>query len=269
MLPVGAIFFPIAALAADLEFAGSLERIAHDSILIRLADGKRVEARLPIPGTLGPETISAHYKLDDEVQITCKPKGQDKCLELKSLKFLRPPTPKERALVLGSPKPTSPPQPELEHARQVNLEPAANMPNFVADETAKRYSSPRKANPPVWKLVDTIESEIAIKGSVPTRQHVLINGKPWNIRSSWLPGINWGPLFGAEIKPVFDPECPTTVDSEGRQEVRGKQLLVYRFTSPPDGCSETAFWGGKTPHRRADWPRSCRRSWGQHGPIRR
>jgi hypothetical protein len=29
---------------------------------------------------------------------------------------------------------------ELEHARQVNLERAVSMPNFIADEVAKRYS---------------------------------------------------------------------------------------------------------------------------------
>jgi hypothetical protein len=127
----------------------------------------------------------------------------------------------------------------------VNLDRAVNMPDFVADETARRYASSRTTSPPTWKLVDTIESEITIRGRVPTRQHVLIKGKPRNIRSWWLPGINWGPLFGTEIKPVFDPECPTTIDFQGRQEVRGKQLLLYRFTSPPDGCGETTFWGGK------------------------
>jgi hypothetical protein len=35
---------------------------------------------------------------------------------------------------------------------------------------------------------------------------------------------------------VFNPEGPTTIDFEGRQEVRGKQLLAYRFASPSYGC---------------------------------
>jgi len=237
------LLLPIASLGADLEFAGSLERVLPDSLLIRLADGKRIEAKLPKAGPLAAQTITAQYKLADEVQITCKPMDLKHCTELRSIRFLRPPSPKERALVLGSPMPASPPQPELEHARQVNLDHAAKMPNFIVDETAKRYKSPRKNNPPEWKLVDTIESEITFKGSEPTRQHVRINGKPWNKPS--FPDLTWSVEFGTEIKPVFDPECPTTIDFDGRQQARGKQLLAFRFASPPDGCFGTATTGSK------------------------
>ena len=45
----------------------------------------------------------------------------------------------------------------LEHARQVNLERAANMPNFVADEIAQRYT--RHSDYSKWRLGDTIETE--------------------------------------------------------------------------------------------------------------
>jgi hypothetical protein len=96
--PLAAIFLPVAAHAADVEFTGGLERITPESILIRLADGKRIDAKLPKAGALAAETISAQYNLGDEIQITCKPMGQDQCLDLKSLKFLRPPTPRERCL---------------------------------------------------------------------------------------------------------------------------------------------------------------------------
>jgi len=44
---------------------------------------------------------------------------------------------------------------------------------------------------------------------------------------------------------VFDPECPTEIAFEGRQEARGKKLLAYIFTSPPDGCFGTATNGSK------------------------
>ncbi len=266
-ISLGLVLLPMAALAADLEFAGSLERVMPESILIRLADGTRINAKLPPKvsktgafqkpdrrngacrgriaagfeagggplrpcGALTAEAISAGFELADEVQIACKPMG-DQCLELKSIRFLRPPSPKEGALVLGSPMPASPAQPALEHARQVNLARVANMPNFVADETAKRYTASRKSNPPAWKLVDTIESEITFKGNKPTRQHIRINGKPW---SKPIPGLAWTPEFGTEIKPVFNPECPTTIDFEGRREIGGKQLRAYRFASPSYGC---------------------------------
>jgi hypothetical protein len=197
--------------------------------LIRLADGTRVEARLPKTGSLAAETISAHYKLADEVQITCKPMGEDKCLDLKSLKFLRPPTPKERALVLGTPMPASSPDAALERTRHVNLDRAANMPNFIADETAKRYTG--QVGSTEWRYLDTVESEITVKGIDVDRLHMRRNGEP---RKKPIAVASTG--FGAELKPLFDPECPTTIDSAGREEVRGRQVLVYRFSSPPDGC---------------------------------
>jgi hypothetical protein len=225
LLPV---FVPIGAFAADLEFTGSLQQVAPESILIRLADGKRIDAQLPKAGALAAEAIRAQYKLADEVRITCKPMG-DRCLTLKSLKYLRPPTPKEQALVLGTPIPASSSDPGLEHVRQVNLDRAANMPNFVADETAKRYTG--FVNSTDWGYVDTVESEITVKGIDVDRLHMRRNGQPLK---KPVPVASTG--FGAELKPLFDPECPTTIDFAGRQEVRGKQVRVYRFSSPPDGC---------------------------------
>jgi hypothetical protein len=223
------LWLPLCGFAADLEFAGGLERVNSDSILIRLADGRRIEAKLPKAGPLAAGAISAQFKLADEVQITCGPEG-GRCQDLKSLKFLRPPTPKERALVLGTPMPGGPPDPELEHARQVNLDRAANMPNFVADETAKRYAG--RAGLAEWQYLDTIESEITIKGILVTRQNWRRNGKPVKTISGFFPGTG----FGAELKPLFDPECPTTIDFGGREEARAKPALVYRFASPADGC---------------------------------
>src|SRR5262249_17545607 len=63
----------------------------------------------------------------------------------------------------------------LEHAREVNLERAAKLPNFVADETAKRYKS-RHTNPPQWEFVDTIEAEISVKGAFFRRDNTRLNG---------------------------------------------------------------------------------------------
>ena len=265
-ISLGLVLLPMAALAADLEFAGSLERVMPESILIRLADGTRINAKLPPKvsktgafqkpdrrngacrgriaagfeagggplrpcGALTAEAISAGFELADEVQIACKPMG-DQCLELKSIRFLRPPTPKERALVLGSPKPASPAQPALEHARQVNLERAANMPNFVADETAKRYTALARAIRQRGSLWTRLSPRLLSRGtSQPGSTFVsTANRGPSRFR------VAWSVEFGTEIKPVFDPECPTAIDFEGRREIGGKQLLAYRFTSPSDGC---------------------------------
>jgi len=73
-------------------------------------------------------------------------------------------------LLLLSPLPGQDAATALQHAREVNLERAAKLPNFVADETMVRYKS-RHTNPPKWQKMDTIESEIAVKGPDVTRQH--------------------------------------------------------------------------------------------------
>ena len=123
--------------------------------------------------------------------------------------------------------------PDLSRVREVNLEYAAKLPNFVADETAMRYKS-RQTVPPRWELFDTIEAEIVVQGSSFKRQNVRRNGKLW--KKPDFSDFNWGLQFGYELRPLFDPKCPTVIQFEGREETRGKQLLAYRYHAPPDSC---------------------------------
>ncbi|MEI9973711.1 MAG: hypothetical protein WDO73_17675 [Ignavibacteriota bacterium] len=122
----------------------------------------------------------------------------------------------------------------MEHARQINLEYAANMPNFVADETATRYRSTTRSTD--WRPYDTVESEIAFRGSRVERQQIRRNGAPWDKPFDALPGFKWYEGFETEIGPLFDPQCPTTIEYRGRSKAGGRQLLEYRFRSAVDGC---------------------------------
>jgi hypothetical protein len=265
---------PRQGFAADIVFSGSLERVGHDSISVRLADRRVIDARLPNASLLSAGKIAAQYNLGDQVQISCKsiqPAWEEESsryhfLELTKLRFLRLATAEELSNMLElrpwrdvinllSPPSAAAAAPDrklthaprktagvldavargkLERAREVNLEYASNMPNFVADETAKRYTGNGKS--PQWRLLDTIETEITVKGGRAVRQQIRKDGKPWGRPFQALPGFKWSGGFGTEIKPLFDPQCPTTIDYEGHAEVRGKQLLKYRFSSPPDGC---------------------------------
>jgi hypothetical protein len=120
--------------------------------------------------------------------------------------------------------------PALEHARQVNLERAANMPNFVADEIVKRYGG--RAGSSKWLYEDTIESEITVRGIQISRQNRRRIGKAPDLFPTGLPSTG----FGASLRPLFDPTCPTTLAPAGREKLGGKPALVYRFASPADGC---------------------------------
>ena len=123
---------------------------------------------------------------------------------------------------------------ELEHARRINLEYVSNMPNFVADETAKRYRSGTKSG--AWRHYDTVDAEITFRGRRVVRQQIRRDGKPWEQPFDALPGFKWYEGFESEISPLFDPHCPTVIEYHGRSQVGGRQLLEYRFSSPVDGC---------------------------------
>jgi hypothetical protein len=120
----------------------------------------------------------------------------------------------------------------------VNLRIASTLPAFVADEHAQRYKSSAR-NLRQWQLVDTIDSEISVKGSdVFSREHMTVNGKPWT-RASFPNPVGWSVAFGEEIKPLFDRKCPTVVTFEQKSKLRGMAVLVYHFDSPVNGCFGT------------------------------
>lgn len=122
----------------------------------------------------------------------------------------------------------------LELIRSRVLEFAEKMPNFVADEVAKRYVS--MGNPPKWQLVDTVESEITFKGSEESREHITVSGKPWSHPYEMLPGTKWEGGFGSELPALFNPNCPATFELAGRAKEGAKDVSVVRYSSPPDGC---------------------------------
>jgi hypothetical protein len=254
---------PCGAHAADIVFSGGLQRVTSATMIIRLDDGATIETRLPKSRDLTAAAIVARFKLADRVQITCTGVNTRNVggpfFELKKLQYLRPASADELKQITTSiswrreenllkhPEPParaasgpSAEQSAFEHARQVGLDRARSLPSFVADELAKRWTA-RQDNP-AWELLETIESEITFKGSEPVRQNIRINGKPWK-----KPGdpVNWSADFGVELKQVFGIACPNTFEFDGRQEVRGQQLLVYRFSSPPDGCFGWSVWDGK------------------------
>ncbi len=263
---------PMSAIAADLSFSGTMERVGEETITIRLSDGRAIYAKLPSLGSLSAGKINAQYHVGDHVEISCKAiqpvidedNAMRQFLELTRLRFThqaskeelfaaaqRPawrdpknllPRP-EISLHLPAPRriPSGTPTPDelevqgkLERAREINMEYSAHMPNFVADETAKRYTGDARSDK--WRYLDQIETEITIKGNRSDRQRIRRDGKPWTQPYQALPGFKWSGGFGTEIRPVFDLTCPTTIEYAGRAVVREKAAFEYHFSSPADGC---------------------------------
>jgi hypothetical protein len=257
---------------SKVTLSGELQRITARSISIRLNDDRIIEAQnTATHGDLSPRTLAQRYTVGDRVEITCQPIagvyyppiGRRLFLEVKKLKFLRNPSRAERSRALTSkawrqspnllrvdpdsqPAPVGTPargQPSewtarLEQIRAHVLEFASGLPNFVADEVARRYVSP--TNPPNWRLVDTIESEITFKGSAVSREHIQVNGRPSNSGYLELPGFKWTDAFGSQLAYLFNPNCPTTFEDGGLVNEGGKSLSVVRYNSTPDGCE--FFW---------------------------
>lgn len=138
--------------------------------------------------------------------------------------------------LLYRPEPVAPRSPfELERVRQVNLEYLSKMPNFVADETARRYWSDSAEKP--WRLYDTVEDEITFTGPQLDHQNIRRNGKPFHRPFGQLGRTVWGGVgFGAELRALFDLKCPTKIDFGGTDMAGGAELLVYLFRSPAEGC---------------------------------
>ena len=276
-VPAALLLLPIGAMSADPTFTGSLRFVSSTTITVRLPDGVVIDARLPQKGELTGMKISAQYKLADQVEIACKniQGGWDDSvkryhsLELTRIRFVRAPSKEEVSQVVASlswqvgdnllepvpetPKSPKAPDPEgLERVREVNLARAERMPNFIADEVAVR--SVRGKGNSKWKQDDTVESEVAFKGAHDARQHIRINGKPYTTTTGWIPGVNWGLGFAANLNSVFNRDCANTFELEGHQELRGKRVTVYRFQSPQDGC----FGAGVMGYREYDAARTGR-----------
>ncbi len=247
-----------------VSFTGNLERVGNQSISIKLADRVVVDAMLPNTPPLEASALAAQYHMGDEVQVSCKaiqPVWEEatsryQSLEVTAMRLQRRPSPEEVSKLLESrpregknllqrpagiasaPKTladsNAPGGRELEHARRINLDYVANSPNFVADEIAKRSRSTTQS--PAWRHYDTVEAEITFRGRRALRQHIRRNGKPWDQPFDALPGFKWYEGFETEIGPLFDPQCPTTLEYQGRSKAGGRELLEYRFHSPVDGC---------------------------------
>lgn len=275
--------------AAGYTFPGSLERVGTGSLSIRLADRRIIDAMLPKTAGLDAAAIVGQYSMGDQVEITCEPikpvweqgTSRYQSLEVTAIRLIRRPSSAELAQLIGTvpfregknllrrpevvaPPPSQAPEfndpggQELERARRINLQYAANMPNFVADERAKRQ---RHAPGAVgWRDFDVVESEITFLGNHAARRDIRRNGSPWDQPFEALPGFKWYEGFGTEIAPLFDPKCPTTIEYQGRSRAAGRTVLDYRFSAPVDSCFPFFFFDyqkfdpARTGHLKIDDP---------------
>jgi len=257
------LLLPNAAAAADRVFVGNVVMVSSqttlgpfvvrgDRLSIRLDDGRVINASLQKRGELAAPAISDRYKFGDRVELTCKGGNYD--IELKKIRFLAPASPEDLSKVTAtlywkkgenqlktpsapewpSTAATSPESDDVERIREANLRMIEMMPDFLTHERAERTLRRKGAPKP---KVDIIESEMTFTGKRSSRQVLRVNGKA---SSAFPPGlywnVGWGIGFGSELHALFDRNCGTTFEPKQAEEIRGKQLAVYAFHSPADGC---------------------------------
>src|SRR5580704_8335981 len=97
--PVGIWLFLPAALLSGASFSGSLERVGNQSISVRLADRRVIDAMLPNTPPLEAAAMAAEYRSGDEVEINCKKispvweegTGRYQSLEVTAIRLVRRP----------------------------------------------------------------------------------------------------------------------------------------------------------------------------------
>jgi hypothetical protein len=277
--------------AAASSFTGNLERVMDQSITVLLPDGRLIDAKLPTSAALSGSALAAQYAFGDQVTVDCKSiapvwdqaANLTHTLELRAIKFLRRPEPQEMSRAIQSPdwrrpgnllspppseaappvKPLPAPAPSrsddtsgdplamLDKVRAVNLDRAAHLPNFLADEEASCYvqtaAQPsdkleRLTEQPGWRLTATVRSEVTFKGVNETRQQVAADGKLVPAKALPAGCIAWSGGYSTYFKPLFDPKCGTTFTFSKTLGKPGKQSWVYNFSTPPEGlCFSPSF----------------------------
>ncbi len=244
-------------------FPGALVRVGRESLTLRLAGGECVDAAIGASGEFGATDIAARFRLADQVRIEytrTKPVYDSEAalhlhVALKNIELVRAATSREQSQEVAVPswgsesnllsvpaslKPVTAAardsaMAELERVRKVSLDRFQKRPNFVADEITRRYRSEGVGEE--WRLLDTLESVIAVKDGGISRENIRRNGKPFNQPPEKL-GPMQGQSFGGELL-IFDPGCSTRFDFAGLQAIAGRELHAYRFTLPPDSCLYT------------------------------
>jgi len=238
--------------AKDASITGYLESLGEDSLAVRLSDRRVISAGLPPSGALSAKTLAEQYRMGDQVEVSCRPieptlqqnTERYQYLEVTAIRLIERPSEEKLAATLSGrifhegknllerPVPPGavvadvPDSEEFAQARRANLDYASNLPNFIADETQTRYVSNVESTQ--WTTLDTIQMEVTFHGSRTTYSVIRRNGKPLNQPFDSLPGFKWHGGFGSEIRGLFDPKCPVTIEAEAPER--------YRYTSPVDGC---------------------------------
>jgi hypothetical protein len=127
----------------------------------------------------------------------------------------------------------------LEKSRTAVAAYLANVPNYVADETADRSQTTDIQPDWNWRRIDSVKCEVRFDGNRETRENIFLNGSPWTQPFIMLPGSKWLGGFGGKLRALFDPDRPVRFTFSQSVLYRGKRARVYEFSAPKDALG---YW---------------------------
>ena len=116
----------------------------------------------------------------------------------------------------------------IEKAREATFDFTDNLPNFICDQTTKRYNS--KTLKPEWKYKDRVEVELMFTGGKEDYRNVRMNGKAMKKGSPEDSGQWSTGEFGSILADIFDPQTHAQFKLRGDSTASGMKAKEYAFS---------------------------------------
>lgn len=110
----------------------------------------------------------------------------------------------------------------LKNACQYALTVQRTLPNYICDETVRRF------NQFGW-LMDTIETQVTFIEGKDSHSNIRINGKPTQITTSELSGIWFSGEFGRLVPLLFAPDNRASFVFKREEKLDSRPTLLYDF----------------------------------------
>lgn len=209
----------LAVSAAAAERAAAVAELVRNAIAAHRSD---VEIARQVRG------VKLVDRLDDRMIETIEGAGPLTLAELRRLRDSYALLPAVAwSLPDSAPAPSAEEQSRIvAQAREMALEYAAGLPNFLCAETVRRYAGKYGS---VEKLRDTLTVDVSFNGKTDRYRLRAINGKG-TVKSLYeVGGFRSSGDFGGLQRMVFDPAVEASFRWEGRLRIGGRLAQVFSF----------------------------------------
>jgi hypothetical protein len=120
----------------------------------------------------------------------------------------------------------------LDRARSYALEYIQTLPDFICNETVRRYRE--GVEPGTWDLTDTLNVRLSYYGHREDYKLLTVNNKsvPLNTRYDSLTGSISEGEFGSLLRQIFEPDPSTEIRWSGWSTIGAVRVAVFSYRMP-------------------------------------